>query len=350
MEVYLPIADLNINIFYILLLGIVVGFFSGLLGIGGGIILNPALIKMGIPPIVTVGTSISQMVGATISGFLSHLRLKNIDLKMGWIMVVSGFLGGGLGVILANYLEKLGHFRVVVLSFYAFYLGFVGITMFIDVVRDKEKKSESFIIKRLKNLPFQKEFRFTKTSIFVPVGIGFISGLLAAIMGVGGGFIVIPALIYLADFQVHRAVGMSLFQMVFITSFLTYFHATVNFGVDIVLSLILMAGSSFGAVFGAAVGQNINKRYTKLILSLLVSVVSLLSFYQLFFEKGRDKAELKISENIISNFAVHHPSEYAVSVIVVSLIAGLIISTITYRLKLLVEIYFEKQKVKKENL
>ncbi len=349
MEIYLPIANLSINIFYILILGIVVGFFSGLLGIGGGIILNPALIKMGIPPIVTVGTSISQMVGATISGFLAHLRLKNIDLRMGWMMVVSGFIGGGIGVILAKYLEELGHFRAVVLSFYAFYLGFIGITMLIDFFTHKEKKSGSFLIKKLKNLPFQVEFQFTKTSILVPVGIGFISGFLAAIMGVGGGFVVIPALMYLANFPVNKAVGMSLFQMIFITSFLTYFHATVNFGVDVILSLLLMAGSSFGAVFGAAVGQKINKKYTKLILALLVSVVSILSFYQLFFEKAKEKVELNISKNIISDFALNHPSEYAIAVIIISLIAGIIISTITHRLKLLIEIYLEKQKIKKES-
>ncbi len=349
MEIYLPIANLSINIFYILILGIVVGFFSGLLGIGGGIILNPALIKMGIPPIVTVGTSISQMVGATVSGFLAHLKLKNIDLKMGWIMVVSGFVGGGLGVILSKYLEEMGHFRTVVLSFYAFYLGFTGITMLIDFFTHKEKKKESFLIKKLKNLPFQVQFQFTKTSLFVPIGIGFVSGFLAAIMGVGGGFVVIPALMYLANFPVNKAVGMSLFQMIFITSFLTYFHATVNFGVDIILSLLLMAGSSFGAVFGAAVGQNINKKYTKLILAVLVSVVSVLSFYQLFFEKGREKAELNISHNIISDFAVNHPSMYAIGVIIISLIAGIIISTITHRLKVLIEIYLEKQKIKKES-
>ncbi len=348
MEIYLPIAGIYINIFYIIALGLVVGFFSGMLGIGGGIILNPVLIKLGVPPIVTVGSSIAQMVGATVSGFISHLKLKNIDLKMGWIMVFSGFFGGGIGVILAKYLEELGHFKEVVLSFYTFYLGFTGITMLVDFLKHKKKeKKESKLTIFIKNLPLKMKFQFTEVSIFVPVGIGFTAGFLAAIMGVGGGFVIIPALIYLANFPVNKAIGMSLFQMIFVTSFLTYFHATVNMGVDIVLALILMIGSSFGAVFGAAVGQMIKKEYTKLILALLVLTVSVISFYQLFFEKKSPKPEMSISHNLISDFAVNHPSLYAVSVIIVSLVVGTIISMVTHRLKVLIEIYLEKRKFSK---
>lgn len=348
MDIYLPIAGVYINIFYIIALGLVVGFFSGMLGIGGGIILNPVLIKLGIPPIVTVGSSIAQMIGATVSGFISHLKLKNIDLKIGWIMVFSGFLGGGIGVVLTKYLEELGYFREVVLSFYTFYLGFTGITMLIDFLkRNQKKEEESKLTTLLKNLPLKKQFQFTEVSVFIPVGIGFVAGFLAAIMGVGGGFVIIPALIYLANFPVNKAIGMSLFQMIFVTSFLTYFHATVNMGVDVILTLILMIGSSFGAVFGAAIGQMIKKEYTKLILALLVLTVSVISFYQLFFEKKSSKPEFSVSHNFISDFALNHPSLYAVFVIIVSLIVGTIISMITHKLKILIEIYLEKEKLNK---
>ena len=343
MEIYLPVADVSVNIFVLLGLGLVVGFFSGLLGIGGGIILNPTLIKLGIPPIVTVGTSVAQMVGATVSGFFAHLRLKNIDLKLGFVLVLSGFLGGGAGVILSKMLEEAGHFRTFVLSFYAFYLAFTGITMFADVLRKKkeEKKGSSKIIN---SLPLKYRFEFGEFSILIPVFIGITSGFLAAVMGVGGGFVVIPALMYLAGLPVNKAVGMSLFQMIFITAFLTYFHGTVNYGVDIVLALILMAGSSFGAVFGSAFGQRLNKNITKIIMASLVSIVSVLSFYQLFFEKSKEKETVKAVHNLISDFAHNHPSVYSITVIVVSLIAGTIISMIAHRLKVLIEIFMEKRR------
>jgi len=344
LEIYLPVANVTVNLWILIALGLFVGFLSGLLGIGGGIILNPALIKLGIPPIVTVGTSVAQMVGATVSGFLSHLKLKNIDLKMGWIMVISGFVGGGFGVLLAKALEDAGYFRTFVLSLYTFYLGFTGITMFIDVLKkDKKEKSKNSKLKDfIQKLPFKMKFQFTEISVLVPIGIGAFAGFLAAVMGVGGGFVVIPALIYLANFPVQKAVGMSLFQMIFVTSFLTYFHGTVNHGVDIVLALILMAGSSFGAVFGAAVGQKMKKDHIKLIMAFLVSTVAIMSFYQLFFEKPKPKPPVEVVDNPISHFAFNYPEIYSLTVIVISLIAGFIISSIAHRLKILIEIYLEK--------
>ncbi len=347
MDIYLPVADVHVNLLAVILLGLVVGFFSGLLGIGGGIILNPALIKLGIPPIVTVGTSVAQMVGATVSGFLSHLRLKNVDLKMGWIMVLSGFFGGGFGVLLAKLLEDAGHFRTFVLSLYTFYLGFTGITMFLDVLGKKKEKKESKLENFINSLPFKMRFQFSEISVLVPIGIGALAGFLAAVMGVGGGFVIIPALIYLAKFEVQKAVGMSLFQMIFVTSFLTFFHGTVNHGVDVILALILMAGSSFGAVFGAAFGQRVKKEHIKFIMASLVSAVAVMSFYQLFFEKPQHKEAVKITDNLISKFAFEHPELYSISVIVISLIAGFIISSIAHRLKVIIEIYMEKEEHKK---
>ncbi|WP_457643973.1 sulfite exporter TauE/SafE family protein [Persephonella sp.] len=349
MEIYLPVADVHVNIFIIIGLGLVVGFFSGLLGIGGGIILNPTLIKLGIPPIVTVGTSVAQMVGATVSGFLAHLKLKNIDLKLGTVLVISGFFGGGIGVFLTKILEEAGYFRTFVLSFYAFYLAFTGITMFMDILKkERENRKESRFKRFMNSLPLKYRFEFGEFSILIPVFIGIVSGFLAAVMGVGGGFVVIPALMYLAGLPVQKAVGMSLFQMIFITAFLTYFHGTVNHGVDIVLALILMAGSSFGAVFGSAVGQRINKNITKLIMASLVSLVSVLSFYQLFFEKEKPKGEVHLVHNPISEFAYNQPELYSILVIVVSLIAGTIISMVAHRLKILIEVYLEKLKHRKE--
>ncbi len=342
MEIYLPIADTYVNIFVILGLGLVVGFLSGLLGIGGGIILNPALIKIGIPPITTVGTSVAQMVGATVSGFISHLKLKNIDIKMGIVLIIGGFVGGGLGVILAKALEDAGHFRTFVLSLYAFYLAFTGIIMFKDIITNKKEKKKSNFDKLIENLPFKMRFAFTEISVLVPLGIGFISGFLAAVMGVGGGFVVIPALMYLVKYPVEKAVGLSLFQMIFITSYLTFFHSVVNNGVDIVLALILMIGSSIGAVFGAAFGQRLNKNITKLIMAIIVSVVSIISFYQLIFDKPKEKVGLHVAHNPISDFALNKPYLYAISVIIISLVLGFIISSITHKVKFILEMKLKK--------
>ncbi len=347
LEIYLPVADVKVNVLILLALGLIVGFFSGLLGIGGGIILNPTLIKLGIPPIVTVGTSVAQMVGATVSGFLAHLRLKNVDIKLGLFLILSGFVGGGFGVLLTKILEEAGHFRTFVLSFYAFYLAFTGITMFLDILKKEKKKKNRVTERFIRNLPLKYRFEFGEFSVLIPLFIGFISGFLSAVMGVGGGFVVIPALIYLAGLPVTKAVGMSLFQMIFITAFLTYFHGTVNHGVDIVLALILMAGSSFGAVFGSAVGQRINKDITKLIMASLVSLVSILSFYQLFFEKNKSKPAVKEVHNFISDFSHNHPEIYSLIVIVVSLIAGTIISMVAHRIKTIIDIYLEKRRVKR---
>jgi len=342
MEIYLPIANMYVNVFVILGLGLIVGFLSGLLGIGGGIILNPALIKIGVPPIVTVGTSVAQMVGATISGFLAHLRLKNVDIKMGIVLIIGGFIGGGIGIILTKFLEEAGHFKTFVLSLYAFYLGFTGITMFKDIFIKKKTEKVSNTDKLIQKLPFKMKFQFTEVSLLVPLGIGFISGFLAAVMGVGGGFVVIPALMYLVKYPVEKAVGLSLFQMIFITAYLSFFHSIVNHGVDIVLAVLLMIGSSFGAVFGAAIGQKINKNITKLIMASLVSAVSIMSFYQLFFEKSKEKPPIEAPHNIISDLAFNHPVLYAVLVIVISLVLGFIISSITHRLKLFIELAFRK--------
>ncbi|WP_456399754.1 sulfite exporter TauE/SafE family protein [Persephonella sp.] len=347
MEIYLPVADVSVNIFTLILLGVVVGFLSGLLGIGGGIILNPTLIKIGIPPIVTVGTSVAQMVGATVSGFLAHLRLKNIDLKMGYILILSGFAGGTVGVFLTKYLEDAGQFRTFVLSFYAFYLGFTGLMLFIDVLNKKKSENKSSRFKNIiDNLPLKVQFDFVRVSVFIPIFIGLISGFLAAVMGVGGGFVVIPALMYLAGFPVQKAVGMSLFQMIFVTSFLTFFHGVVNHGVDLILAVILMIGSSFGAVFGAAVGQKLDKNVTKLIMAFLVTSVSIMSFYQLFNPSKKEDNIFHVVHNPISDFALEQPVLYSIMVIVISLILGLLISTMANRLKLLIQIYMEKRRLR----
>jgi uncharacterized membrane protein YfcA len=271
MEILLPIAHTEINVIEVLILGIVVGVLSGMLGIGGGIILNPILIKMGIPSVVVVGTSISQMIGASLSGFLNYLKAGKVDIKMGKYVVIYGVIGGFIGVLLINYLKQSGDVKRFILLVYTVYLFLLGSFIFYESFKNKEKhehKTPEFI----KNLPLKKDFNVGQVSLIVPAGIGLLSGFLAAVMGIGGGNLVVPALMYLAGYDVVSAIAISVFQMVFITSFLSFLHSYFNHSVDIILGLILLIGSSFGAVFGSIIGQKINRFYLKVFLAVLMLI------------------------------------------------------------------------------
>lgn len=343
MEIYLPLANVYINPLVIIILGVVVGILSGMLGIGGGIILNPALIKLGIPPIVTVGTSISQMIGASVSGFFTHWKLKNIDLKMGIFIVVFGVIGGTLGTIISHILEKAGHFREAVLTIYTVYLFILGSLILIDALKKKKENEEGKLKKFADKLPFKIKFQIGDVSLLVPAFVGISSGLLASMLGIGGGNITTPALMYFANYQPQKAVALSIFQMMFVTIFLTYFHSTINHNVDIILSFILLLGSSFGAVFGAYIGQKLGRDKLKGFLAILMIAVGFTTFYELVFGKEKAKAIITISNNIITKFALENPSLYAILVIVISLIAGIIISAFAHRLRTFILIIMEKK-------
>jgi len=331
MEILLPIAHTEINVIEVLILGIIVGVLSGMLGIGGGIILNPILIKMGIPSVVVVGTSISQMIGASLSGFLNYLKSGKVDTKMGKYVVVYGVIGGFIGVLLINYLKQSGDVKRFILLVYTVYLFLLGSFIFYESFKNKEKhehKAPEFI----KNLPFKKDFNVGQVSLIVPAGIGLLSGFLAAVMGIGGGNLVVPALMYLAGYDVVSAIAISVFQMVFITSFLSFLHSYFNHGVDIILGLILLVGSSFGAVFGSILGQKINRFYLKVFLAVLMLIVATYSLKQFLSTKQKEIFSL-VPDNFFANLLTNYPLVYSILVIVISLVVGYIISIITMRIK-----------------
>jgi uncharacterized membrane protein YfcA len=331
MEILLPIAHTEINVIEVLILGIVVGVLSGMLGIGGGIILNPILIKMGIPSVVVVGTSISQMIGASLSGFLNYLKAGKVDTKMGKYVVIYGVIGGFVGVLLINYLKQSGDVKRFILLVYTVYLFLLCSFIFYESFKNKEKhehKAPEFI----KNLPLKKDFNVGQVSLIVPAGIGLLSGFLAAVMGIGGGNLVVPALMYLAGYDVVSAIAISVFQMVFITSFLSFLHSYFNHGVDIILGLILLIGSSFGAVFGSILGQKINRFYLKVFLAFLMLIVAAYSLKQFLSTKQKEIFNL-VSDNFFANLLANHPLVYSILVIVISLVVGYIISIITIRVK-----------------
>lgn len=334
MEILLPIADVYVNPTKLILIGFVVGILSGMLGIGGGIILNPVLIKMGVPSVIVVGTSISQIIGASLSGFLTYLRSNLVDVKMGLYIVAFGTIGGIFGVFTINYFKHLGNVRDLVLSVYVVYLFIMGILILIETVKNRGKEEEGKLKTLCDRLPIKTEFKVGERSILIPVFIGLLSGTLSAIMGIGGGNLVTPALMYLASYPIQMAVAISVFQMVFIASFLTFFHSLFNHGVDIALGLILLTGSSFGAVFGALIGQRLKKEYLKLFLVFLMIVVAAYSLMQLL-EGKREVYRGLMPDNYISYLLVHHPYLYSIAVVLLSLIVGFIVSMLAFQLKTL---------------
>lgn len=341
MDIYLPIANIYVNPFEVVLLGFVVGVLSGMLGIGGGIILNPVLIKLGVPSVVVVGTSISQIIGASLSGFLTYLRSKMVDVKMGMYIVAFGLVGGSVGVFIINHFKHLGRVREFVLSVYVVYLFLLGSFILIETLKNRGKEGEGKIKKWCEKLPLKENFNVGKVSILVPAFIGLLSGLLAAIMGIGGGNLVTPALMYLAGYQVQMAVAISVFQMVFISSFLSFFHSLYNHGVDIVLGLLLLVGSSFGAVFGAIIGQRVGKDKLKLMLVFLMISVAFYSLFQLL-EGKTEFHKVVISNNIVSGLLLDHPYIYSFLVVILSLVLGFLISKIAFFMKARLETFVKK--------
>lgn len=332
MDILLPISNVEVNVFFILLLGFLVGILSGMIGIGGGIILNPVLIKLGIPSIIVVGTSISQMIGASLSGFLSYLKSNTVDLKMGKYILWFSFIGGFIGVLLINILKSTGDVKSFILMIYVVYLILVGSFIFYESIKNRKDDQCCRFYHKLKNLPFQRDFKVGKVSIIIPASIGFVSGFLASIMGIGGGNLVVPALMYLAGYDIISAVSISVFQMVFVTSFLAFLHSYINHGVDIILGLLLLIGSSFGAVFGSLIGQKIDKFFLKILLSFLMLIVTLFTLYQLLTNKEKEIFIIKPA-NFLSTLILQNTLLYSVLVVVLSLVFGYIISIITLKLR-----------------
>jgi uncharacterized membrane protein YfcA len=332
MEILLPIANVEVNVVYLFILGVVVGVLSGMLGIGGGIILNPVLIHMNIPSVVVVGSSISQIAGASLSGFLTYLKSKLVDVKMGLYIVWFSFIGGILGIFLINFLKNTGDVKRFVLAVYTVYLFLLGVFIFVESLKNKNKSTVHEKPTFIKRLPFKTSFKTGEISILLPAFIGFLSGFLASIMGIGGGNLVTPALMYLAGYEVISAVAISIFQMVFVASFLAFFHSYVNHGVDIILVLTLILGSSFGAVFGAIIGQKINRFYIKFILSLLMLTVAFYSLYQFINTKEKEIFHIAPT-NFLAKLLIENPLIYSTFVVISALVLGFIVSVITLRLK-----------------
>jgi len=279
MQIYLPIAELSVNAFLLLGMGAGVGFLSGLFGVGGGFLMTPLLIFVGIPPAVAVATEANQIVASSVSGALAHWRRGNVDVKMGVVLLIGGFIGSTLGVWVFGLLRGLGQIDLVIRLSYVVFLGIIGALMLVESLRAISRQRKPGGKRRklhqhnwLHGLPFKMRFRRSKLyiSALLPLGIGVLVGMLAAIMGVGGGFIMVPAMIYLLGMPTAMVVGTSLFQIIFVTANVTFLQAWQNQTVDVFLALLLLTGGVIGAQFGTRAGAKLPGEHLRSMLALIV--------------------------------------------------------------------------------
>jgi uncharacterized protein len=296
MDIYLPIAGMSINFFLVLGIGGLVGFLSGLFGVGGGFLLTPLMMMIGIPPAVAAASDSNQIVAAASSGAFAHWRLGNVDFKMGLVILAGGIFGGTVGVQLVKVLRALGNFEFVMKVVYVLMLGLVGGAMFVESLRTIRRSkssageavlaapvSESSLTRIFNKLPLKMNFDRSglNTSAIFPFSIGTIVGIMAAILGVGGGFIMVPAMIYIIGMPTIAAIGTDLFQIVLTSANVTLQQAFVNHTVDLLLALILLAGSTIGAQFGAVAGKRLKGEQIRILLAIIVLVLTVKIFLDL---------------------------------------------------------------------
>lgn len=294
MQVYLPIAEMSVNILLLLAMGGGVGFLSGMFGVGGGFLMTPLLIFAGVPPAVAVATEANQIVASAAAGVPAHWRRGAVDFKMGGVLLSGGVVGSAIGVWIFRVLRELGQIDLIISLAYVFFLGAIGLLMLIESVGVMRKSSKGKATTGrgsgqhnwIHGLPFKMRFRRSKLyiSVIPVIAIGFLVGILASIMGVGGGFIMVPAMIYLLRMPTNVVVGTSLFQIMFVTALVTMLHAVANQTVDMMLAFFLLVGSVIGVQFGVRVGAKLKSEQLRALLALLVIGVCVRLAFGLFLE------------------------------------------------------------------
>ncbi len=283
MDIYLPIAEVSVDVFVLLGLGGVVGFFTGVFGVGGGFLLTPLLIFIGVPPTVAVASSANQLVGASVSGVLAHWRRGNVDFKMGYVLLVGGLAGSVLGVWIFTLLKQLGQIELTISLLYVLLLGTLGALMTVESIRTQLRLHRSGATRRklhqhnwMHGLPLKARFRRSKLyiSALLPIGLGFIIGVLSAILGIGGGFILVPAMIYMLGMPTAVVPGTSLLQIIFVAANVTLLQAYTNRTVDAVLALVLLVSAVIGARLGSQFGTRLRADQLRLLLALILLAVA----------------------------------------------------------------------------
>ena len=345
MEVFLPIAEVSVNIIAIFSLSGIVGVLSGLFGVGGGFLMTPFLIFMGIPPAFAVANEANNILASSTSGTLTHWFKKTMDLKIGWMIIGGGSVGTILGIITFSYFKEIGKIDLIITLAYMYVLAILGSFMLRDGVLEIDRIKKKIIIKKklhthywIHGLPFRMRFKTSQVyeSVLVPIILGLFVGFVAAIMGVGGAFLMVPAMIYLIGMPTKLVPGTSLFVTIFITGFVVVLHAFIYHTIDLVLVLILITGSIAGVHSGQKIGQKLQSSQLKTLLALLMLGVGVLMAYDTFFRNGTPSINIptdKIAEisefgNTIFNLSTKHPIVYGVSSIFLALVAGVAVSLI----------------------
>lgn len=286
MDIYLPVAELSMNLLLLFGIGLAVGVLSGMFGIGGGFIMTPLLIFLGIPPAIAVGTGASQVIASSVTSAVGHWKRDNVDVKMGLLLIGGGIAGSTSGVFVQTILRNLGQLDLVISLTYVVVLGVIGTLMLIESINTFRKTRASAKAQSarkagqhtwMQGLPLKQRFHKSKlyASAIPPAMIGLLVGWLTAIMGVGGGFLIVPALIYLMGVPTRIAIGTSVFQIVFLTAITTVLQAVQNQTVDVMLAAPLMIGGVIGAQFGVDIGQKLNAVQLRGLLAGLVLLVAL---------------------------------------------------------------------------
>lgn len=293
MPIYLPIAETSLNVLLLLLMGGGVGFLSGMFGVGGGFLMTPLLIFTGVPSAVAVATMTNQVAAASVTGALAHWRRGGVDLKMGVVLIIGGAIGSFFGSELFAYLRTIGQVDLMISLSYVIFLGSLGTLMFIESINTMRKQKLGIVTRKkrhhdswIHSLPFKMRFRKSRLyiSALLPLAIGGLVGVLAAIMGVGGGFIMVPAMIYLLGMPTNVVVGTSLFQIIFVACSVTFLHSLNTHTVDVVLALILLVGAVVGAQFGVRVGMKLKAEQLRILLAIMVLGVCIKMAFGLFLE------------------------------------------------------------------
>lgn len=290
MNVYLPIAEMSVNGLLIVLISGLIGFFSGMVGVGGGFIMTPALIFMGVPPPVAVATQASQITASSLSGVIAHARRRGLDLRMGLLLTIGGVAGSTFGVWAFAWMKALGQIDLVITIFYVFFLGAIGALMLWESVVALRRRAKGIPPPRRRRkrglahrLPFK--LRFPQSGLYIsalpPLVIGALTGVLAAIMGVGGGFIIVPAMLYLLRMPTNVVVGTSLFSIVIVAALVTLLQSAQTKTVDLVLASLLILGGVVGAQLGARFGQRLKAEELRVILAVVVLGTGLRLFWDL---------------------------------------------------------------------
>ena len=313
MEIYLPIAQVSVDIFLLLFLSLVVGVLSGLFGVGGGFLMTPFLIFMGIPPVYAVPNEVNNILATSVSGSLTHYFKNTLDYKMGLMIVVGGVFGTLLGIMTFTYFSEIGKISLIISLLYMYLLAIVGTLMIIEGIKEVDQARKKILIKKklhqhnwFQGLPLRMRFQKSKLyeSALTPILLGLIVGFVAAMMGIGGAFLMVPAMIYIVGMPIKLIPGTSLFVTIFISAIVTILHA-FNYGsIDLTLVIPLILGSILGVQFGQKLGQRLDSAHLKTLFAMLLCTVAIAIAYDSFFrEKTNNIINPQVAKNDLNYFA-----------------------------------------------